>query len=429
MTRRVVTVLGGGSAFTPALAAAFADAADELPPLELRLWGRDATRLADIARFCSLHTAGRGVAQHCTATVSLREALRGADVVLCQVRIGGFAGRSRDEVFPLAHSLPGDETIGPGGLASAMRSLPEIRELARASVQHAPDAPFVLSSNPLGMLLRGLETVPGLRAFGLCELPERTLQRAAALLGIDAQRLAGDYVGSNHQGAFVALRDDAGRDLLPAVLRQLATQAAPGPFGVDGELMQRHGLLWLPYARLYLHRARSVHTALQRALDRGAELARLSADLHAICAASTDGALPQQLTAREMPWCAMAIVPAIAALFDGRPRRLAVSERNDGHLPWLPGDAIVEKYGSQVPLGQRPTPPAIAADTPQLAPLRTLLGELDAFERAAVAAAEQPELSTVQRCVQSHPHGLPPQTDATQLARDVLAAARLEGTP
>ncbi len=405
MNSYVLAVLGGSSAFTPALASALADRAGDLPPLAVRMWGRRGEALAAVARFCSLHASWRGVPHTYVGSTDLDAVLQDADAVVCQVRVGGFPGRSHDESFPLAYGVPGDEGIGPSGLAAALRAAPVVTELARRSVRRAPAAPFVLMSNPLGILLRTLQGVPGLRSFGLCELPERTLRRAAALVGEDAATWRADYVGMNHQGAFVAIQGAADAERLPAVLSAIEALPAPSAFEVEGARMREQGLLWLPYARLYEHTATVVAHQRARTLDRGAQLAAWSGELLAHFASTVDGRLPALLARRDMPWNELALVPALYALATGRPQRLAVSIANGGHLPWLPADAVVEQWGLQVPTVTAPPPPrptALAACRGG-AVLRRLLGQIAEFERLAAAAIEAPSPAAVAACLQQHP--------------------------
>jgi 6-phospho-beta-glucosidase len=273
-TPRVVTLLGGGSAFTPALLEAVRERADLLVPLEIRLFGRDRDRLATVARFGERRMRrdprARGI--RVVAAAALEEALRGADLVVNQVRVGGFVARSRDATLPLRFGLPGDETIGPGGLANALRTVPVVLELARACERLAPRAPFLQLSNPMGIVVGALARATRLEVFGLCELPQDTLDRALALVGARG-RIESEYVGLNHQGFFTSVRVD-GRELLPEIARALPPDG--GWFGVDGAFVARHHCLPLRYLRNYFERASVVAEATARTDDRGRELARLA---------------------------------------------------------------------------------------------------------------------------------------------------------
>jgi len=197
----------------PALAETLFDQAADLPPLELRLFGRDPRRAELIARFCSSRAEARAEARvpagartasdsaaraiRFVAAPTLEAALTGADVVVNQVRVGGFAARSHDETFPLRFGLPGDETIGPGGLANALRSVPVALEFARQVERFAPRAPFLQLTNPMGIVVAALTRATRLSVLGVCELPQDTLERVGAFVGARGC-LDGDYGGLNH---------------------------------------------------------------------------------------------------------------------------------------------------------------------------------------------------------------------------------------
>ncbi len=421
-TRRVA-ILGGSSAFLPDLAAALCDAAAELPAeLELLLVGRDAARTATVAGFCQRLAVARGVAHHrYVPTIDWEPAVDAADVVVNQIRVGGFAGRSHDETFPLAHGLPGDETLGPGGLAAGIRSLPLFLEVGRRIVARDAARPLLQMSNPLGISLRGLAAVEGLRATGLCELPGRTLARAAARIGLDAETLHGSYLGVNHQGGFLAAYDADGVDRLPDLLSGLDTGPADPWFGVPAAVQRARGFLHLPYLRLYEDPAGVAAARSRRPGDRGRELAALADDLFAYYREADGCELPSGLAARATPWNREAVVPALATVFDERPRPLALSVRNAGWNTDLDDDAVVEVFGRQTVGGTRPAAPGACDGTPAArAWLVELMRAVDRFEAAAVEAALDPCEERVVACLTLHPFGIDPDT-ARRLCPAVLA--------
>lgn len=421
-----IAVLGGSSAFLPTLAAALADQAAHLPPLEVRLVGRDQQRTAMVARFCRLYARGRGVRHHYLPVPDVGTAAEGVPLVVNQVRIGGFAARSRDERLPLEFGYPGDETIGPGGLASAWRSLPPILWLARQVERVAPEAWLVQVSNPMSMLLAGLLQETGLRAFGLCELPLRTLEQGLGLIGRSPASVEGHYLGVNHQGWFVRI-DAGGTDLLPEIFDCIAQLDHGGPFfRVDASVMRARHALPLPYLRLYEHREREVAQMRARPRDRGQELADLAARLYGHYAVTKDPVLPETLAARSMPWNSMSLAPVITALLGGPPAKAYVSEPNHGHLPFLPPRAIVEKPVT-VTRGGPQAPPVCRLPVARTHPETvSLLSEICEFERLGSMAALRRDQDMFQAALQAHPFRIPAATAAAM--RTVLLSAEHQTT-
>lgn len=422
-----LAILGGSSAFTPALAAALADEARDLPPLEIRLHGRNRSRLTAVARFCNRHVRARSIPHEYSYTSSIQEACRDARVIINQIRIGGWAGRTHDERFPLAFGWPGDETIGPGGLASAVRGVPALLEVAQTAKEAAPNAWFINMSNPMGILLAALRRIPGLKSFGLCELPALTLKRALDLAGVPEDSATADYLGLNHQGWFVHLLRD-GRDLLSDIFDRVDEPEAARFFKVDASRMREVNALPLPYMRLYYHTSREVERLRDAEGSRGRELDDLSNRLYEAYGRTDDPELPDLIRERSLIWYETALVPAIVALLGGGERLLYVSERNGQDIPGLPEDAVVEKKCTLGPEGARMLPfhgPAPERDG-ALEPFLAFLRQVVQFEEAALRAALDPRAENVAAALTFHPWGIDEVTARSMVPQVLKSVEELE---
>ncbi len=428
--RPVLAVLGGSSAFTPLLASALAGLGDEIPRLQVRLQGRDPSHLEPVARFCSLHAAARGADHAYTWTTSAAEALEGADLVVNQVRAGGWEGRIRDETFPLSFGYPGDETIGPGGLLSALRSLGTVLELGRlAASRAAPGAFFLNMTNPLGILTAGLRRVPGLRVFGLCELPQVVLEEALTAAGFSARGVEPDYLGVNHQGWFVRLFRE-GEDILPRVLERLDGKAVRRICRVDPAILHRARALPLPYMRLYFHRERERRKLQERTRPRGEELRETARALYEEYAGRKDPRLPALLDKRKTPWIDRALAPSVASLLGGRPRNLYLSGVEDGRALGLDPPGPVERLCRVDARG----PEALPFHEPRpykggpFDPFLEFIERILRFEEAALRAALSPGEETLLEALAAHPWDIPLDT-ARAMAQAILAGRRNAGEP
>ncbi|MGO4430119.1 6-phospho-beta-glucosidase, partial [Streptomyces sp. MCAF7] len=134
------------------------------------------------------------------ATTDLDDALRGADFVFSAIRVGGLAGRARDERVPLAEGVLGQETVGAGGVLYGLRTLPVALKIAERIAAVAPDAWVINFTNPAGMVTEAMQRVLGDRVIGICDSPVGLCRRAARALGADPGRASYDYVGLNHLG-------------------------------------------------------------------------------------------------------------------------------------------------------------------------------------------------------------------------------------
>jgi 6-phospho-beta-glucosidase len=399
-----IAVLGGSSAFTPALAEGLAAAARDLPSLEVRLHGRNEERLTWVTRFCNRYARSRSIPHEYTWATSVREAAKDTRIVVNQMRIGGWAGRSHDELFPLAFGIPGDETIGPGGLASALRAVPVVLDAAKEAAQVAPGAWFVNMGNPMGILLAGLQDIPNLRPLGLCELPAKTLEHACSLVGTNAGEVQADYLGLNHQGWFVRLFKGE-RDLLPGLFDKLAAPAEAAFFKVEPGVMKKLHALPLSYMRIYYHSAREVEKIRARQKSRGQELQDLSSRLYEYYRETDEPRLPDELSERDLSWFELALVPALKALLGGGEQLLYVSERNNHDIPGLPASAVAEKRCMLDEKGTRMIPfsgPAPEEDGP-LESFLEFLRQVARFEEAGLSAALEPDRKRIAEALRLHP--------------------------
>ncbi len=178
----ILTVLGGGSAYTPGLLQALIAHADELPLKTVRLYDIDAGRLATVARLTEAMARSAG-AFTVEAADSLEAAIRGADVVLNSTRPGGLAARRIDETLPLEFDIPGQETVGPGGFFFALRSVPEALRVAATVQALAPQAVMLNYTNPSNIVTQALVDRGGVNVIGLCDQSDEDLQALGHALG------------------------------------------------------------------------------------------------------------------------------------------------------------------------------------------------------------------------------------------------------
>ncbi|MFJ7995735.1 6-phospho-beta-glucosidase [Streptomyces sp. NPDC096310] len=232
-----LTILGGGGFRVPLVYGALLGDHAEGRVTEVTLHDLDAGRLGAIARVLAEQARSVPDAPTVTATTDLDEALRGADFVFSAIRVGGLEGRAADERVALAEGVLGQETVGAGGIAYGLRTVPVAVDIARRVARLAPDAWVINFTNPAGLVTEAMSRHLGDRVIGICDSPVGLGRRVARVLGADPDRAWIDYVGLNHLGWLRGLRVD-GRDELP---RLLADPDALGSFE-EGKLF---GADWL----------------------------------------------------------------------------------------------------------------------------------------------------------------------------------------
>ncbi len=348
-------VLGGSAPATVQLIDALAGRPPELPrPLptghDVVLYGRSQERLAHVAAAARLRAAQLGLAVTVTTETDRSGALAGADVVLNQIRPGGLEQRSIDESFPRQFGIPGEETLGPGGFACAVRAVAALRPVWADVASRCPRALLINLTNPAGIVTQAARAAFGLDVISVCDSPLDLLAAAADRLGrADATGLRARYVGMNHVGWYVP---ESAAELDP-----LSGLVA----GLDPDLVRLHGALPGPYLRYYAHPDRML--AAQRGRPTRADQLRELAS--SALETFGRGELPAAWQ-RPAPWYSLAVVPLIDAWLSGSGPPLIAGLPNDGRLAWLPDDVIVEGPAVATRPGViEPEPVALLPDLPR----------------------------------------------------------------
>jgi len=374
-----VVVIGGGSTYTPELIEGLANRADRLPIDELVLQDIDPERLAVVGGLAGRMLKRFAWPGRLVLTGDRAAALEGADFVLVQLRIGGQAARLVDETLPLRFGTIGQETTGAGGFAKALRTIPVVLELADQTRRLAADGAWIIDfTNPVGMVTQALLD-DGHRAVGLCNVAITLQRHLAARLGVDPERAELDQAGLNHLSWVRALRVD-GVDRLPDLLASQADSiSAEMDLPVDS--FRRLGAVPSYYLRYYysfpevLRRQREGHT-------RAEEVAEIERQLLDLYRDPTLNEKPALLADRGGAFYSEAAAQLLASLRDGRGDVQVVDVRNEGSIPGVPDDAVVEIPARIDSSG------ATAGRFEPLAPeLLGLVQQVKAYERLAVEAA------------------------------------------
>jgi len=395
-----VTVVGGGSTYTPELVEGVVRRADRLPIDELALLDVDAERLDIVGGLAGRMLDRAGWSGRLLRTTSRDEALDGADFVLVQLRVGGQAARFRDETVPPRFGAVGQETTGPGGLAKAIRTVPVILDLAEAVGHRAAAGHWIVDfTNPVGIVTQALID-GGHRALGLCNVAIGMQRWLAEWLDVAPERVALEHVGLNHLSWVRAVFVD-GVDVLPRLIAEDADRIAEHT-GLPVDYVRSVGAIPSYYVRYY----ESTDEVIREQLDghtRAEDVMSIEREMLEMYRDPTLTEKPALLGKRGGAYYSEAAVDLIASLHDGRGDVQVVDVRNDGALPDLAATAVVEVPSRIDRDGAHPLP---------LAPLapkeRELVEAVKAYEMLAVEAARTGDRGAALRALVANP-----------LARDV----------
>jgi 6-phospho-beta-glucosidase len=386
-----VAVIGAGSTYTPELVSGLAG----LDVGDLVLHDIDAERREVVGGLARRILDRAGFAGDVALTDDLDAAVEGADFVLIQIRVGGQAARLQDETRPLACGCIGQETTGAGGFAKAMRTVPVVLEIAeRVAARAAPGAWIVDFTNPVGIVTRALLDA-GHRAIGLCNVAIGLQRRMAAHFSVPPDRVELEHVGLNHLSWERAVRVD-GVDRLPELLDGDGSWVAK-EMGFPIELIRTLGALPSYYLHYY-YLTNEVLAAQRDGNSRAQEVIDIENRLLEMYRDPTLAEKPKLLERRGGAFYSEAAAQLIASLHDGAGDVQVVDIRNDGALPDLPGDAVVEIPARIDRDGAHPLPLA------PLAPeLRGLVEQVKAYEQLTIEAARSGDTSVALRALMANP--------------------------
>ena len=376
-----VAVVGGGSTYTPELIEGFHTRRDRLPVDELVLQDIDDERLEVVGGLARRILQRHEWPGELVVTKDRARALDGASYVIVQLRVGGQAARLVDETLPLEFGCIGQETTGPGGFAKALRTVPVVLDIAEETQRRGAQGAWVVDfTNPVGIVMQALLD-HGHRAIGLCNSAMGFQRRFAQMLDASPDRVLLDHVGLNHLTWEREVRLD-GKDVLPELIRDHADEIAR-EIGIPGDLIRLLRAVpsyYLRYFYLADEVLRDQVSGSKR--SRAEEVMEIERGLIEMYRDPDLTEKPALLEKRGGAYYSEAAAQLIASLEADTRDEQVVDIRNDGALPDLPDDAVVE------------IPAAIGAGGAQAARLRPLAPEMlglvqqvKAYERLTVKAA------------------------------------------
>jgi 6-phospho-beta-glucosidase len=392
-----VAVVGGGSTYTPELVEGFLAHADRLPVDELVLHDIDASRLEVVGGLAKRILARREWPGRLLLTSDRERAIDGASFVIVQLRVGGQAARLQDETLPLEFGCIGQETTGPGGFAKALRTVPVVLDIAEQTARRAAkDAWVVDFTNPVGIVTQALLD-EGHRAIGLCNVAIGFQRRFAARLGVEPREVALDHVGLNHLTWIRAVRV-GGVDRLPELI-EFAADEIGADIESPASLIRLLGAIPSYYLRYFYFTDVVLSQQLSGSKrSRAEEVMAIERTLLEMYRDPDLAEKPKLLEKRGGAYYSEAAAQLIASLHAGTGDEQVVDIRNDGALPDLPADAVVE-----IP-ARIESDGAHASRLNPLAPeLLGLVQQVKAYERLTVHAAIHGDRSSALKALLANP--------------------------
>jgi 6-phospho-beta-glucosidase len=438
-----LAVLGAGGFRTPVVYRAIAAGQTLTRYDELVLFDVDPVRLERIEAVLRGINEVQGSSVPYRTTTRLEDAVDGADVVYCAIRVGGINGRLIDETVAIEAGAIGQETAGAGGIGFALRTVPVVTEIARVVERRAPDALFINFTNPVGLVTEAIRRVLGDRVVGICDAPEDLCRRVARALGMRSEELWFDYAGINHLGWLRGVLH-GNRDLLPELLADAERVESIEEGRLFGaEWIRSLGMVPNEYL-YYYYFEREALDAMRGGNVRAAYLADQQGGFYGASGTPSESldlwertlaerearymdeawdgrevAKVEMAAAREPGGYGGLALGLVDALHSDVPTVRILNVANRSSLPFLDPEAVVE-----VPcvVGRGGIVPVAIGDLPLEA--RGLILEVRAAERAAIDAALSSSRQLAVRALALHP--LVPSVDVATRILDGYVARHPE---
>ncbi len=338
-----ITIIGAGSTYTPELIRGFIDRKDSLAVNRFVFCDIDDRRNNILGGLSRRMLDRAGIKADIVLTNNMKEAVKGADYILAQIRQGCMDARIRDEKIPLRHGLLGQETTGIGGMVNAFRTIPVIRELCSLARKLAPEAWTINFSNPSGLVAEALADEFGSRLIGLCNIPVTMSSMAKSLLeaGDDFDF---DYIGLNHL-SWMTEAYSAGRECLNELLMEPAMGSVmaniPGvPF--SQELLRAVEGFPCDYLKYYYFRDEMLKKCRDAEKTRGEECLELERKLLEIYEDEALDVAPPELEKRGGSKYSEAAASLIESIENDRGDVQVVNVRSGGAVPFLGSGDVAE---------------------------------------------------------------------------------------
>lgn len=348
---KIVTI-GGGSSYTPELMEGFIKRYEELPIREIWLVdiedGREKVEIVGSLAQRMWDATPYDVKVH--VSLDRREALKEADFVTTQFRVGLLDARIKDERIPLLHGMLGQETNGAGGIFKAFRTIPVIREIVEDMKELCPDAWLINFTNPSGMITEAVIKQFGWKkCIGLCNVPTISMMAEPKVLGMKPEELNYQFAGLNHFH-WHKVSDSKGNDLTPELIEHINEENGGTPKNIyQAEfplpLLKSMNLLPCGYHRYYYIQKEMLDHSVEefnRCGTRSEVMKQTEAELFEIYKDPSLHEKPIQLEKRGGAYYSDAACECISAVYNDKRIQMVVSTENKGAIPCLLKDSIVE---------------------------------------------------------------------------------------
>ena len=349
---KIVTI-GGGSSYTPELMEGFIKRYDELPIREIWLVdiedGKEKLEIVGAMAQRMWDASPYDVKVH--LTLDRREALKDADFVTTQFRVGLLNERVKDERIPFSYGMLGQETNGAGGIFKAFRTIPVILSIVEDMKELCPDAWLINFTNPSGMVTEAvMKYGKWNKVIGLCNVPVGAMMAEPETIGKTLDQLTYKFAGLNHFH-WHKVYDEHGNEVTQQIIDAMYEGKDGGiPANIHDipffkEQLDTMQMIPCGYHRYYYRQEEMLKHGLEEYSTigtRAQQVKQTEEELFELYKNPELDHKPEQLAKRGGAHYSDAACETIASIYANKNTHIVVTTRNNGAVPDLPPEAAVE---------------------------------------------------------------------------------------
>ncbi len=419
-----ITVIGGGSTYTPELINGFLTRMGTLPVDELVLHDIDAERLNIVGGFAQRMVQAKNAPFKVTLKTDRRTAVAGAAYVITQLRVGGMQARREDEYLGRRHGLVGQETTGVGGMAKALRTIPVVLDIAADIRTAAPDALLVNFTNPSGLITEALARhAPDVASVGVCNAPYNAKMQMLRILADQGIAVVPESahlntLGLNHLTWHRGLTVE-GEELWPVVMRGYLSNTGAYHFGKwDADTLRILNMIPNYYLEYFYYTADRIAAQQAWPPSRAEQVMEIETRLLRQYAEPDRVEMPEDLMERGGAYYSTVATQLINAHYNDLGEQHVVNVPHRGAVAGWPEDWVLEMPCRVRRTGIEPIPTAPLPDVSF-----GLLAQIKTYERLTVQAAVNGDMQAAYQALLAHPLG-PPADRVSAVLDDLINTHR-----
>lgn len=395
-----ICIIGAGSTYTPELVEGIINKRESLPVTKISFMDIDERKLNIVGGLCQRMIKAAGL--NCETELVLNDyehALRGADFVLAQIRVGKLPARVKDEKIPLKYNLIGQETCGIGGMFKGLRTIPVMMHIVDLMNEFCPNAWLINFSNPSGMIVEALLNYTNVKMIGLCNVPINTIDSIRKAMNLPNAYV--EYMGLNHF-AYITKIEDNGKDYLQEALNQgmnTATMKNIPASGFTKEQMCAIGAIPTCYLEYYYFKNSKLAKLKAAEKTRGERCMEIEEELLNIYQNNELHVKPEQLSQRGGARYSEVAINLVNSIWNDIGDIQVVNTLNKGAMDFLDDNDAVEVCARIDKDGAHP----IKVTGHVTDHIKEYIRQVKAYEKHAVKAAIYGDKNQAMQALMSNP--------------------------